>query len=165
MLNKILSRSVSAAAFTVAMSMGVSAQDFGAWDTDDDGVLSETEFGEGLDEAGLFDQWDSNDDSTLDQDEVLQGIFHTWDTSNNGELSVSEWDDAVDLWFGEADVNLTVENWDTDGDGAISPFEFIRVRQETTLLSRIGFDTPRDVLAQEDFRDGLFGIIDADGDA
>ncbi|MFZ3585118.1 hypothetical protein ACOI1H_23725 [Loktanella sp. DJP18] len=88
-----------------------------------------------------------------------------WDTSDDGELTVSEWDDAVDLWFGEADVNLAVENWDTDGDGVISPFEFMRVRQETSLLSRIGFDTPRDVLAREDLGGGLFGIVDSDGNA
>ncbi len=165
MLNTMLPRSVSTIALTVALSTGLSAQDIGAWDTDADGVLTEAEFGDGLDEAGLFDQWDSNEDTTLDHDEVLEGIFHIWDTSNNGELSVSEWDDAVDLWFGEADVNLAVENWDTDGNDVISPFEFMRVRGETTLLSRIGFDTPRDVLAREDLRDGLFGIVDADGDA
>ncbi|MFZ3585117.1 hypothetical protein ACOI1H_23720 [Loktanella sp. DJP18] len=76
MFNKMLSRGVSAAAITGALAMGVSAQDIGAWDADDNGALNETEFADGLDDVGLFDQWDINVDTTLDQDEVLQGVFH-----------------------------------------------------------------------------------------
>lgn len=147
------------------LATGLSAQDLGAWDADSDGILSRDEFRAGIDTSDTFGEWGADGNAALDSDELLEGIYGLWDADGDARLTVEEWDDSVDRWFGEDAVNLSVGNWDADGDGVISPFEFMRAQENTNLLERVGLDAESDVLTEEDFTDGLFGIADADGDA
>lgn len=132
-----------------------------AWDTDASGVLDEAEFRRGVREAGLLEKWDEDGDELLGPDELAEGLYDAWDADDDGALSVSEWDTAVDLWFGESDVDLAVEAWDDDGNGAISPAEFEVALEETALFARFDEDED-DLLAVEELADGIFDVADAD---
>lgn len=59
----------------------LSAGLFRAWDMDADGVLSESEFEDGVDRSNLyedwadeFDAWDANDDGALNESEFASGV-------------------------------------------------------------------------------------------
>ncbi len=145
-------------AMTAFLATTLSAQGIADWDAD-------AEFGEGLGASGLFDRWDVDADATVDRGEVLQGLYDLWDTDGDGELSVGEWDDAVDLWYGENAVDLQVEEWDADGDGVIGEFEFVEAMNDTDLLSRLGLAVDDDPLTEEAFTTELFDLAHADDDA
>lgn len=82
---------------------------FADWDEDVDGMLSEEEFeaihGEwadapaGVDDDGLFDVWDANDDGLLDDEEIVEGVYVTWDVDRNKQLDNNEFM-AGNAWFG-----------------------------------------------------------------
>lgn len=50
------------------------------------------------------------------------------------QLTVSEWDTAIDNQFGEDAVDLAASNWDEDGDGIISQQEFEEASAQSELL-------------------------------
>ncbi|SFH26567.1 hypothetical protein SAMN04488020_1098 [Palleronia marisminoris] len=151
-------------AATVAALAGVPAvaQGITDWDTDADGVLRESEFTQGVFDSGVFEEWDTDDDEAVGYSELSSGLYSAWDANDDGELSVDEWDSAVDLWFGEFDVNLSVENWDADGNGIISEGEFAEALEETDLLARLGNED--EVLAEDELASGLFDIADTNDD-
>ncbi|WP_375263650.1 hypothetical protein [Palleronia sp.] len=151
-------------AATVAALAGAPAvaQGIPDWDTDADGVLGESEFTQGVFDSGVFEEWDADDDEAIGYSELSSGLYSAWDADDDGELSVDEWDSAVDLWFGEFDVNLSVENWDADGNGVISEGEFAEALEETDLLARLGNED--EVLAEDELASGLFDIADTNDD-
>jgi glucose/arabinose dehydrogenase len=63
-------------------------------------------------------------------------VYAEW-AGEDGELSVAEWDAAVDQRFGENAVNLAAPQWDDDGNGVISQEEFAEALAQTELLSRL----------------------------
>lgn len=140
----------------------LAAQGIDGWDTDGDGTLGKAEFAQGVLDSGLFDEWDVDDDASIGYPELSDGLYGIWDQSDDGELAVEEWDRAVDLWFGESDVNLRVENWDENGNGVISQAEFASALEETDLLARLGGEAGS--LDEDTLSQGLFDIADADDD-
>ena len=138
------------------------AQGVEEWDTNGDGVLAEPEFTQGLLDAGLFDEWDTDRDEVIGLSELSSGLYVTWDADDDGELSIDEWDDAVDLWFGEVDVNLSVENWDADENDVISESEFAEALEETDFLAYLAGED--EVIREGAFASGLFDIVDANDD-
>lgn len=152
------------AAAAVLAGATASAQEIGAWDTNSDGLLDDVEFTEGFLGAGVFDGWDLDGDDLIGFNELSSGLYGLWDADEDGELAVAEWDDAVDLWFGEQTVNLAEEAWDEDDDGIISRAEFAEGLQRTDLLARLDTVGGDSMLAEEEFASGLFGVADADED-
>lgn len=140
----------------------LAAQGIEDWDTDGDRVLGESEFTEGVFDAGVFEEWDADANGEIGYPELSDGLYGTWDANDDGELSVDEWDNAVDLWFGEFDVNLNVDNWDTDGNGVISRSEFASALEGTDLVARLGGEEGS--LNEEQLSAGLFDIADTDDD-
>ena len=157
-------RIVTLAAVAALAGASAAAQEIGAWDANSDGLLEEAEFTEGVLGAGAFDRWDLDDDDLIGFSELASGLYGLWDADSDGELSVSEWDDAVDLWFGEQDVNLSEEAWDEDGNGTISEAEFAEGLQQTDLLARLDTVEDDSMLGEEEFASGLFNVADADDD-
>lgn len=152
---------------TLAALAGVpaSAQDLKAWDPDANGVLDEAEFTEGFLEADIFERWDLDGDDLIGFSELAAGLYALWDANDDGKLSIEEWDDAVDLWFGEQAVNLSVDTWDPDGDGVISLAEFADGLQQSDLLARLDTANGDSLLGEEELATGLFDVIDIDADA
>jgi len=107
------------------------------WDTDNNGYLTEQEFVEGSMEMGLFNTMDRNDDGRITEREMANGLFTAWDVNDNDVLSIGEWDDGFDSYFGEATVNMQVSNWDQDGDDNITRREFRQGLQQTQIFAAI----------------------------
>ena len=53
----------------------------------------------------------------------LSELYKNW-AGEDGELTIAEWDAAIDARFGEQFLNLEVSEWDDDGNGVISREEF-----------------------------------------
>ena len=140
----------------------LAAQGIADWDTDGDGVLVESEFTGGMLGSGIFEEWDTDSDGAIGYPELSEGLYRTWDENDDGEVSVDEWDDAVDLWFGEDAVNLSVENWDADGNGVISKAELDSALEDTDLLARLGGGDG--IVDEDELSAGFFDIADADDD-
>ena len=84
--------------------------EFGMFDADDDGVLSQTEYSNWGD--GVFEDWDEDGDSILSRaefDECYQA--GGWYESELGD----DW---------EADADEPYAAWDDDDDGALTEAEF-----------------------------------------
>jgi len=62
-------------------------------------------------------------------------LYDGW-AGQDGELTVAEWDAAIDARFGEQAVNLAVAQWDADGNGVISREEFDKAVAESELLRK-----------------------------
>jgi len=157
-------RIVTLAAAAALVGASAAAQEVGAWDGNADGLLEEAEFTEGFLGAGVFDRWDLDDDDLIGFSELSSGLYGLWDADEDGELAINEWDDAVDLWFGEQDVNLSEEAWDGNGDGIIAQAEFAEGLQGTDLLTRLDTAEGDRALGEEEFASGLFDVADADED-
>lgn len=75
---------------------------FDAWDTDDDGVLTQEEFNEGVASSetfagwrSYFEAWDTDDDGQLGEHEFTAGfmeagVFGRWDADDDGSLDEDE---------------------------------------------------------------------------
>ena len=59
-------------------------------------------------------------------------------------------------------MNLSVEDWDADGDGAISEVEFAEALEGTDLLARL--DGEDGTFGEDELASGLFDIVDTDED-
>ena len=98
---------------------------FGDWDTNDDNMLDNDEFGEVFDDdAGIFGDWDTNDDGALDGNELGagfgdegiaydSGLFSTWDANGDNMLDDDELGDGL------------FTSWDTDNDNFLNDDEFL----------------------------------------
>lgn len=93
--------------------------DFGVWDTDDDGLLDDDEFGYSW--GDTFDTWDEDDSGYIEESEwnefgvgVNGDTFDTWDADNDGLLDDDEFADGS---FGMMDNNgdgfLDENEWNT----------------------------------------------------
>lgn len=151
---------------TTALAISLSpaaAQSISDWDEDQNGEITRAEFRTGFDEAGLFVTWDRNADDSIAEMEFAEGLYGFWDRNRDGDLSVEEWEDAVDLWIGEGDVDLSASVWDADGDGVISQFEFANAFQKANLIAEFG-ENEDDVFNEEELADALFDSADSDDD-
>lgn len=156
------SRLQMAAALLALAGVPAAAQGIDEWDTDGDGMLAEPEFSQGFLDAALFEGWDTDGDLAIGHSELSNGLYAAWDANDDGELSVDEWDGAVDLWFGEVDVNLNVANWDADGNRVIAESEFAEALEETDLLAY--FAGEDEVIREDELASGLFDIADTNED-
>jgi hypothetical protein len=69
-------------------------------DLNGDGVLDRNEFGNGVDNAGLFDRWDQDRSGDLADNEFDNGLYGVWDADQNGTLAQNEFNDWTDVnWF------------------------------------------------------------------
>lgn len=133
-------------------------------DADADGAVSAAELRAAFEEADAVARLDADGDALLAPDELAEALRVTWDTDDDGVLSVDEWDAGVDRWFGEADVDLAVEAWDRDGDGLVSQAELTAALEETDLFA--GLDADGDArLGDDELADAALDAADADADA
>ena len=92
-LSKLAGISAVIASLTAAPLM---AQDVGEWDTDEDTMLTEEEFGEGFGERGVFGEWDEDQDEMLTEDEFNRGVFGQYDRDETGAIEEPEFGDVGD---------------------------------------------------------------------
>ena len=131
------------------------------WDSDGNGSISQSEWGNQCTQSDLFDNWDTDNDGLIDDDEYATGLFRHWDENDNGVLEESEWRKANDNWFGEYDAEFSA--WDSDGDG------FLEYREFDTGLGKTAYYSDWDAnntlfIEREEFCSSLFAQADANDD-
>jgi hypothetical protein len=72
---------------------------FSEWDTNDDGIVSRSEFTEELDENDVLDTWNWDDDDGLDETEFCNMAYGVIDQNRNNRIDPQEWDPFYSDWF------------------------------------------------------------------
>ena len=83
-------------ALGLAAAPAMAQEEWEAWDTDEDAILSEEEFGTGFGENEVFETWDADDDGLLSEDEFSEGVFGAYDEDESGALEEPELGDVGD---------------------------------------------------------------------
>lgn len=87
-------------ALALVLGLGIAPamaqEDWGAWDTNDDGVIDNEEFGVGFGESGVYDDWDADDDGMLSEDEFNTGVFGSYDEDESEGIEEPEFGDLGD---------------------------------------------------------------------
>jgi Ca2+-binding EF-hand superfamily protein len=83
---------------------GIFENEFGVWDADDDGVISEDEFQAGIEKEGIWTDWDANQDKKLDEEEFTVSAenvgmtdldFNAFDADDDGSVDGEEFQDGL----------------------------------------------------------------------
>ncbi len=75
-----------------------------------------------------FDQWDSNDNDLIENGEFNQGLYDSehysnWDSDGDGSLTEEEWSAGTESWS-DYNGNVGFSDWDLNNDKEISEDEF-----------------------------------------
>ena len=60
------------------------------WDTDQNNVVDEAEWAEGLGQTGGFGGWDADEDEMISEDEYSAGMLRGYDADESGDLDETE---------------------------------------------------------------------------
>lgn len=69
------------------------AEDFVAFDTDNDGYIEYVEYYDVLFETDFYDMWDVNDDGYLNEYELARMVFNNWDYDDSNFIERDEYTD------------------------------------------------------------------------
>ncbi|WP_162052226.1 EF-hand domain-containing protein [Pontibacter pamirensis] len=75
---------------TASNDWGLENETWSEWDTTGDGFLDNNEFGTGFADSGWFNNWDLDNDSMLGEREFTDGLFGQWDSNADGILDDNE---------------------------------------------------------------------------
>ena len=95
-MRKVTTLTAITLALGLAAVPALAQEDLGAWDADQDGILSEEEFGTGFGENEAFDSWDADGDGLLSEDEFNTGVFGSYDEDDSGAIEEPEFGDIGD---------------------------------------------------------------------
>lgn len=71
---------------------------YGDWDANDNNLIEENEFREGLGRHNLFDTWDANRNDLWEEDEVFGGFFEIFDANDDRGIDENEWNTGYRDW-------------------------------------------------------------------
>lgn len=72
--------------------------DWDLFDANDDDLIDDTEWNEGLADSDWFGTFDADDDELVDNDEWNTGLFDDWDMNDDGFLDEEEWEENDGLF-------------------------------------------------------------------
>ncbi len=67
--------------------------EFDDWDLDDSDQITKNEYMEAVLDTGLFETWDMNQDAMISEEEFAQGIYEYWDTDGDGYIEAVEYEE------------------------------------------------------------------------
>ena len=135
---------------------------YATWDTDQNGLLNQTEFNTVATERG-YNRWNTNGDAGLDRNEFGTGLFGVWDRDRNNQIDETEWNNAVSHWYPAGANYGTYADWNTNGDGWLDTNEFNSGLDRTGFYN--GWDTNTDnVIDTNEYDTGLFNLWDTNRD-
>lgn len=141
----------------LALGLGASpalADCHGDWDTNQDAMVDQTEFGTAYADNGWFGEADMDDDGYLSEDEFNTGLYGSYDADDDSLFSEEEQ---------QVGFSMTEDYgaWDSDADNALSEDEFGAGMTEVGTFA--DWDADSDGLISEDeFGAGVYGGYDAD---
>lgn len=109
---------LTAASTAIALTAAPALADWEGWNADNDGFVTQNEFGTGFNEGGLFNTWDANRDAQLDENEWGTGLFGGFDRDDDQMWSEDEFGAYGERTFGG------YGQWDEDRSGMLSQDEF-----------------------------------------
>ena len=72
---------------------------FGDWDANDDNLVDENEYRQGLERHGdVLKSWDRNADNLYEDDELLGGFFDVFDVNDDRGVDENEWNGGNRDW-------------------------------------------------------------------
>ena len=142
---------------------------YDSWDLDDDNLINETEWEEGMSlylsddvyDADLFNEWDQDDDSYLDEDEFSAGNYSHYDIDVN-----AGWDEVE---FNAFTTTHYYDTWDRDNNNEIGVAEFEEgwssympgSEYDAGLFDEWDLDD-NDILDDDEFAAGMYDYWDID---
>ena len=139
-----------------------SAQMFGdTYGTDYDYDTFNTGFGE----SGYYDALDTDDDVLLSESEYTTGLYADYDRDNDVLISEEEFGLGTDRYYGGAYEGGLFSDYDADADGFLNQEEFGGFYETEYRQNYTGYDTDADgFLSQDEYSTGLYGSADMDQD-
>lgn len=127
------------------------------WDRDDNGILSRTEFNDGMVNEGLFFQWDKDKSGYLSATEYAKGVYARMDLNGSGKISTEEYAMRNTVWGNQQDRNAPLLN-----DGmTCKQFE----GAFTTNSNFAAWDTNKDAMLDiNEMNSGAFATMDKNQD-
>lgn len=92
-------KSTAATSFVLALmtaAPAVAQENYTDWDSDGSEALEMEEFNTGFGDSGIFDDWDLDDDGALSEDEFGEGVYNGYDVNDDGVLDEPEFGDYGD---------------------------------------------------------------------
>ncbi len=127
-MKKIIAPAVVALAvgFAPALGLAQEAFDYGTWDANDDGILSQDEYGAIGDSFG---EYDANGDGFVNEEEYAgfadagwgeeneqtAGLFNEWDDNEDNQLSEDEWGDEEEFAGWDENQSAALESEEEEG--------------------------------------------------
>ena len=130
------------------------------WDQDEDEVISDKEFYDGITATGYHANWDLNSDNNVTDEEVLRGFYRIWDTDGDGVIDQAEWQANIPE---NAEEFSDMEAWEIDQEEGLSYEEFAETLAGTEFYERLD-ENMDDEISEEELSNSLYYIWDNDGD-
>lgn len=132
------------------------------WDDDGNGLLSAEEFKDGFGNDDIFNDLDANNDGLIDNNEFGDGMFDRLDTDGDGLLSDNELTDRNTIFDDEPGANLA--DWDMDGNKEVDRKEFKQLFKGDEDNFSKWDDDNNDKLNPDEVADGAFDNMDDNND-
>ncbi|WKN31879.1 hypothetical protein PZB74_00710 [Porifericola rhodea] len=138
---------------------------FGAWDADRNEIIDNNEFDQAFTTSSHFGDWNEDNNSFISKEEFYEGYAKMMDRDNNGAISNTEWDQAVNSYFTgyEYQPDNEYSDWDGDSDGNLSTQEVRSSLSKTDYFDEWDKDGNGE-LSEKEFAKGVFTTWDTDGD-
>lgn len=160
----IVRLSATAGATMLALAAApASAQVLKDWSFQNDATVDRDEYTAYVEEQGVFDAYDTDEDGYLGAPDYYVATYDMIDLDGDGTITVSEWDDWADTRIGEEEVNLSVSNWDPNGDGIITRAEYDAATSEAPWFADADLNSDSRIDRAE-FVNGVFEWWDFNDD-
>lgn len=130
------------------------------WDQDQDEVINDEEFYEGITATGYHANWDLNSDDNVSDEEVLRGFYRIWDSDGDGVIDKAEWQANIPE---NADEFSNMDSWENDNQEGLSYDEFAETLAGTEFYERLD-ENMDDEITEEELSNSLYYLWDNDGD-
>jgi Ca2+-binding EF-hand superfamily protein len=133
---------------------------FESLDKNGDGELSRNEVRSGV--SSFEDNWDYNRDGEVSTIELDRGLYQAFDANGDEQIEANEFAEAKAKWLPDR-YSAEFTQWDLDGDGELSFFEFAEGAQTSRFAG--SFDKNNDAkVSTRELSNGVIASIDRNGD-
>ncbi len=139
---------------------GTQAITFQSLDQNQDGQLSRNEVRSGA--SNFENNWDYDHNGEVSTVELARGVYQAFDTNGDDQIDPNEFQNAQTKWMPDR-YNAQFSQWDLDGDGELSFFEFAEGIQTSRYAE--SFDKNKDSkVSTRELSNGIVANLDRNDD-